>query len=232
MSTFTNSNFGNTGDTTKDMQNYKIELERKLRHLLNNIDVTNIILGLSSSRLVSTSSTGKLESVSNLTDWINGTLNQIIVTANSDGTVTLSLPQNINTNSDVEFDNVKLNDLTANRLTATDVNKKIVSIETLYSWIKGTTNQINVIDELDGSIKLILPQSINTISSPTFANLTITGNNVKINTKKTPSSETDTGTKGAISWDSDYMYICIATDTWRRVPLSTWSGSNFVVRDA
>lgn len=38
----------------------------------------------------------------------------------------------------------------------------------------------------------------------------------------TPSSASDTGTKGQVAWDSSYIYICTATDTWKRVGISTW----------
>ena len=37
-----------------------------------------------------------------------------------------------------------------------------------------------------------------------------------------PSSNTDTGTAGDIAWDSNYVYICTATNTWKRLALSTW----------
>lgn len=39
---------------------------------------------------------------------------------------------------------------------------------------------------------------------------------------KTPSSATDTGETGDIGWDSNYIYVCTATDTWKRAALSTW----------
>lgn len=35
-----------------------------------------------------------------------------------------------------------------------------------------------------------------------------------------PLSETDTGTAGALSFDANYLYICTATDTWRRIALA------------
>jgi hypothetical protein len=41
-------------------------------------------------------------------------------------------------------------------------------------------------------------------------------------TTKTPASATATGTVGTITYDTDYIYICIATDTWKRVAISTW----------
>jgi hypothetical protein len=37
-----------------------------------------------------------------------------------------------------------------------------------------------------------------------------------------PSSATDTGTTGTITWDSNYIYVCVATNTWKRVAISTW----------
>ncbi len=43
-----------------------------------------------------------------------------------------------------------------------------------------------------------------------------------IDNEHTPSSASDTGTKGRIVWDNNYIYICIATDTWTRVAISTW----------
>jgi hypothetical protein len=52
-------------------------------------------------------------------------------------------------------------------------------------------------------------------------------NRIKINGQlelqtKTPSSASDTGVVGEIAWDSDYIYICTATNTWKRVGIATW----------
>jgi hypothetical protein len=41
-------------------------------------------------------------------------------------------------------------------------------------------------------------------------------------TTKTPASASATGTVGTITYDTDYIYICTATDTWKRVAISTW----------
>lgn len=38
----------------------------------------------------------------------------------------------------------------------------------------------------------------------------------------TPSSATDTGVTGDIAWDANYMYVCTATNTWKRTPLMSW----------
>lgn len=38
----------------------------------------------------------------------------------------------------------------------------------------------------------------------------------------TPASASATGVQGQILWDSSYIYICSATDTWLRVAIATW----------
>jgi hypothetical protein len=38
----------------------------------------------------------------------------------------------------------------------------------------------------------------------------------------TPATAAATGTAGQIAWDTGYIYICTATDTWKRVAIATW----------
>ena len=37
-----------------------------------------------------------------------------------------------------------------------------------------------------------------------------------------PSSASDTGAAGSFSWDSDYIYVCTSTNTWKRVAIATF----------
>jgi hypothetical protein len=61
------------------------------------------------------------------------------------------------------------------------------------------------------------------IASPSFTgNVSTSGDSVRIDTAKTPSSATATGTTGQIAWDADYIYACTATNTWKRSALATW----------
>lgn len=52
--------------------------------------------------------------------------------------------------------------------------------------------------------------------------LQVNGNRIRISTAKTPASATDTGTTGEICWDDNYIYVCTATNTWKRTALTTW----------
>jgi hypothetical protein len=58
-------------------------------------------------------------------------------------------------------------------------------------------------------------------TSPTAA-IDHTGSTLRLRTSRTPASASATGTTGEICWDSNYVYVCVATDTWKRSALSTW----------
>lgn len=38
----------------------------------------------------------------------------------------------------------------------------------------------------------------------------------------TPSSASDTGVAGQLAWDANFIYVCVTTNTWKRVAISTW----------
>ena len=44
----------------------------------------------------------------------------------------------------------------------------------------------------------------------------------RLEVTKTPASAAAAGTTGDICWDADFLYICTAKDTWKRVAIATW----------
>jgi hypothetical protein len=52
-------------------------------------------------------------------------------------------------------------------------------------------------------------------------NITVSGN-LNAQSGYVPTLSNSSGTLGQIAYDSDYVYICIATDTWKRSPLISW----------
>jgi len=44
----------------------------------------------------------------------------------------------------------------------------------------------------------------------------------KVNLGTAPASATSTGAQGDVVWTADYIYVCTATNTWKRVALATW----------
>lgn len=61
---------------------------------------------------------------------------------------------------------------------------------------------------------------INT-AGPT-AKLDINSDIMRLRAAKTPASAGDTGNQGDICWDASYIYVCVATNTWKRAALATW----------
>jgi hypothetical protein len=81
--------------------------------------------------------------------------------------------------------------------------------------IGSTTYPIN-------SMRLGVQSSGNPLVTADATNLAFKGQTIGIATTKTPASASDTGTTGMICWDADYLYVCTATDTWKRTALTTW----------
>jgi hypothetical protein len=70
-------------------------------------------------------------------------------------------------------------------------------------------------------------QSGSVAASLSTTGLTITGldidsDKIRLRSSNTPSSASDTGAVGEICWDSNYIYVCVATNTWKRSAISTW----------
>jgi hypothetical protein len=92
--------------------------------------------------------------------------------------------------------------------------------ETAFS----VANKFFVYDSLAGAMRLVIDSSGNLglgVTSPT-AKLDVDSDTVRVRTAKTPASATAAGNAGDICWDANYVYICVATNTWKRSALTTW----------
>jgi len=50
----------------------------------------------------------------------------------------------------------------------------------------------------------------------------VEGSGIVITTSRTPATSSSTGRAGTIAWDSNYLYICVATNTWKRSDINIW----------
>ena len=83
-----------------------------------------------------------------------------------------------------------------------------------HVWYDGTSEKARI----DSSGRLL----VGTSSDSGGALLQVNGDRVRIGTAKTPASASATGTTGEICWDASYIYVCTATNTWKRAALATW----------
>ena len=78
---------------------------RLVTRIANGFIASITIADLTAERLVATDSTKKLVSVATLTSWISGTADEIEVTDNGDGTITIGLPNDVIITNDLTVGN-------------------------------------------------------------------------------------------------------------------------------
>lgn len=133
------------------------------------------VTDVAAARIAGYDASGNLTS-ENLNNWVAGTANQISVADDADGSITLSLPQSIDKDADVEFDSLKLGDYAADAGKAYMVGASGSIVPA--AWDQFVSIEANVGLELvqDGfKAQVGLAQSILTGSSPQFAGLTLSG---------------------------------------------------------
>ena len=54
------------------------------------------------------------------------------------------------------------------------------------------------------------------------SSVAVGGDTVRVQTSRTPASATATGSQGEVCWDANYVYVCVATNTWKRAGLASW----------
>jgi len=77
----------------------------------------------------------------------------------------------------------------------------------------------------DGSNTTVINNSSTTstrIAGTAASVLRVDGDTVRIVNDRTPATAGAAGNEGDFCWDANYLYICIAANTWRRVAHATW----------
>ena len=85
----------------------------------------------------------------------------------------------------------------------------------------GSGSSIVVIRDLSNNAKVVFEgagdaQFLGAIKANASSNA------FRITTSQTPASASATGIVGTICWDTSYIYVCTATNTWKRAAISTW----------
>jgi hypothetical protein len=99
----------------------------------------------------------------------------------------------------------------------------------LSSYSEGTTMSGTI--ELASTVgtnalALIYENEFAILNRSTFENnphsLEINSSSIIVNKSFTPASASDNGQEGMVAWDSNYIYVCVANNTWKRTSLSSW----------
>jgi hypothetical protein len=89
------------------------------------------------------------------------------------------------------------------------------------------TNQIVIGDDAvgDGSNTTVLGNSSTTstrMAGTATSVLRVDGDTVRVANARTPATAGAAGNAGDICWDANYIYVCVAANTWKRVAIATW----------
>jgi hypothetical protein len=102
----------------------------------------------------------------------------------------------------------------------TDATRAITPLN-LANWT-GNSALLKVGALISGSITAAFGSINIGTSTLDCGRLTVDSDTINVTTQKTPASASDTGTKGDIVHDGDFVYVCVATDTWKRAAIATW----------
>jgi len=92
--------------------------------------------------------------------------------------------------------------------------------------MQGNSNNFNIWT-YNGSVETSIMSTKNTgevgfgTTAPT-AKLDVNSDIIRLRTAKTPASATAAGNAGDICWDANFVYVCVATNTWKRSAIAAW----------
>lgn len=84
----------------------------------------------------------------------------------------------------------------------------------LSGWDSDTSRNILIMPSSTGQIGLLT-------GSPTSP-VDINADRVRLRTARTPAGAGAAGYQGEICWDANYLYVCVATNIWKRAALTSW----------
>lgn len=90
--------------------------------------------------------------------------------------------------------------------------------ESLEASGQNTSVQFNDSGLSGGSLGFTFDKATNNV---VIAN-TLSVSNFKFTASNPPANAGSSGVAGTVTWDSNYIYICVATNTWKRVAIATW----------
>ena len=153
----------------------------------------------------------------NLTGNVTGNVTGNL-TGNVTGDVTGNLTGNVTSTGSSSFTSIAV---TGGTINGTQIGATSASAGTFTGITVTGTATIATISASAGAIDGTNIGST-TPDAGTFTTLATTGDKVSVQTAKTPASAGASGTAGDIAWDTNYIYVCVATNTWKRALLSTW----------
>ena len=110
------------------------------------------------------------------------------------------------------------------------VNSMILQVDSRYKT-RNATGSFQVISDAGYAAEANIAAVQNSVSASVSVQFDTSGNSAAVlnartrcayRRRNTPASAAATVTTGTIAWDTGYIYICTASNTWKRATLATW----------
>jgi hypothetical protein len=153
-----------------------------------------------------------------LNDGSDGTSPTDVITALSNGSVGIGQTTDLGYKLEVGGGNIRVRGAGQTVLRQLDTNT--------ISWSLGvsqtgmTAGVWSLYDENAGANRIAVTQAgyVGVGAEPATI-FDVNGDSVRVRTSQTPASN-GAGVQGEIAWDASYVYVCTATDTWKRAALT------------
>lgn len=73
---------------------------------------------------------------------------------------------------------------------------------------------------VDPSYGYIIPSADPNVNSKGW--ITVNGSTINLIERRTITNSNDPGKAGEVCFDTNYIYFCVTTNTWKRILMSSW----------
>lgn len=117
-------------------------------------------------------------------------------------------------NLDMTVNNSFCNTLSTNSITTgtITVTSNLITINTI------ATNSVSTNSVTTGTLSI----TTNSVTIDIITSNVVSINTLTLTTASTPANSTANGSQGQVLWDADYIYVCVANNTWKRTAITTW----------
>jgi len=173
---------------------------------------------------------GKESGKTNISGYLNTNIGNNALRYNTTGYLNTNIGSESLANNDSGNSNTALG-ANAGALTGSDEPNETGSSNTFLGYYTkvsadGTTNETVIGANANGNGSNTVTLGDDNVTDVYLAeDGTATANIGKIQLaalNTAPSSAAATGTLGEVRWDASYMYVCTATNTWKRSAIATW----------
>jgi hypothetical protein len=160
--------------------------------------------------------------INNRAGYQNSAMGMLSLSANTTGYENSALGSNALRANTVGYRNSALG-VNAGRYAGTDTTGNSASNTSTYvGWqsragASGNTNEVVIGHDVVGA-----GSNTTTLGNASTTLTRLHSNTLQLTTSRTPASATDVGNAGEICWDATHIYVCVDTNTWRRIAHATW----------